>query len=536
MRRTDGSVRQGLRPTDRITTDDVGVDAFGYAMQATAHAGSRHAIVFGGEVYDEHVDARREELDPRTGLTEQRRALYPNGSVYRTSGVFVQDVIDLLRDANGSRLRANLGGRFTSVGVRTHADENRDALGRGLGVVDSEQRFRDWTFTSGLTWDVTRALSIHGLVGRGFRAPNLNDLGALGLNDLGYEVPADATIDAGGLIGASDGEGVLPNGRRTSALAAERLFNYEVGAALRWRRLYARAHAFDAELKDPILRRTLLFPADSAPATLAGVTVTALPQTAAQHEQRVVSVATALDPRAVKAFVNEGHARYYGVDAQVRYQLSARWAAEGTYSYLVGNELNPIRPVRRLPPQQGFLALRYQPGGRIAWVEASAYLSGAQELLSGGDVTDERIGAARRRSDISDFFLGGLVSPFLLPGADGRIGSADDVFAPTNETLAHIRDRVLPIGATINGVTVVDDATRVPLYRKDARIRLAEPACGRVADREGQSDTGADQCARPELSHPWLGCGCPWAQCFCRRQHWLLMPPVLLRLGLCALR
>ena len=478
----DGSVRQGLRPTDRITRDEVGVNAFGYAGQATTHVGSRHAIVFGGEIYDERIDARREEYDPRTGLTDQRRALYPNGSIYRTGGVFVQDAIDLVRDADGSRLRASLSGRFTNVGVRTYSDDNRDSLGRGLGVVDSQQSYRDWTFTSGLTWDVTRTLSIHGLAGRGFRAPNLNDLGALGLNDLGYEVPANATIDAGGLIGASDGEGVLPNGRGTSPLTAERLFNFEVGAALRWRRLYARAHVFDAELKDPIVRRTLLFPADRAPNSLAGVAVTALPQTPGQREQGVVSVATALDPRAVKAFVNEGQSRYYGVDAQVRYHISPRWTAAGTYSYLVGHELNPTRPVRRLPPQHGFLALRYQPGGRIPWVEASAHLSGTQDLLSGGDVTDERIGAARRRSDITDFFLGGLVSPFLQPGADGRLGSADDVFAPTNETLAQIRDRVLPVGATINGVTVADDGTRVPLY-------LNTPAFVSVNLRAGVSVT-----------------------------------------------
>ena len=72
--------------------------------------------------------------------------------------------------------------------------------------------------------------------------------------------------------------------------------------------------------------------------------------------------------------------------------------------------------------------------------------------------------ASRRRSDITSFFGSGRISPYLLPGAAGRPGTADDVFGPTGETAAQIRDRVLPIGATLNGVTVVDDSTRVPLY------------------------------------------------------------------------
>jgi outer membrane receptor protein involved in Fe transport len=197
---------------------------------------------------------------------------------------------------------------------------------------------------------------------------------------------------------------------------------------------------------------------------VAGIPVTTIAPSAAQRDQGVVSIATEIDPRAIKAFVNEGRARYHGVDALVRYRLASRWLAEANYSYLVGHDLNPTRPVRRLPPQHGFISVRYQPMNRLSWIEASAVMSGAQDQLSGGDLTDERIGAARRRSDIADFFAGARVAPYVLPGSDGRAGTPDDVFAPTGETLAQIRDRVLPLGATINGVRVIDDGTRVPLY------------------------------------------------------------------------
>jgi iron complex outermembrane receptor protein/hemoglobin/transferrin/lactoferrin receptor protein len=463
----DGSTRQNLRTTDRITTDDNVVTAFGYASQATTHWGARQALVFGGELYRELIRASRVEFDPVTNTGVQRRALYPSGSRYTTFGLFAQHSADWWRQ----RLRTNIGGRFTRIVAQTFAAQNRTAAGASLGVSDSDEQFQDVTFNASVTWRVTSRLHWHALTGRGFRAPNLNDLGALGLNDLGYEIPASATVAAHALLGLSDGESALASGKRVAALQSESLHNYEFGVSWQQEKFYARVQLFDAELKQPIVRRTLLFAVSSVPTLLAGLPVTAIAPTAEQRAQGVVAVATALDPRAVKAFVNDGAARYYGLDAVARYRFTPRLWGEGNYSYLVGRELNPNRFLRRLPPQHGRLALRYQPAfwqGRVAWLEASSDVVGAQERLSGGDLTDERIGAARRRGDIAAFFRGSLLRPYLNAGADGAFGTADDRLAATGETLLQIQQRVLPLGATINGVRIVDDNSRVPLWLRTA--------------------------------------------------------------------
>ena len=225
----DGSVRQGLQSTDPVVDDDVSVKALGYSLQGTTHLGRRHALVFGGEIYDERIGASRFDFDPRTNATVQKRARYPDGSRYTTYGLFAQNSADLIH----RKLRAVLAGRFTGVDFRTFAERNRDASGSNLGVIDVSQTYQDLTFNTNLVWQLNELIALNFLVGRGFRSPNLNDLGALGLNDLGYEVPGQDAAAFNGLIGSSDGEDALSTGRNVDRLAAERMFNYEFGVTLR---------------------------------------------------------------------------------------------------------------------------------------------------------------------------------------------------------------------------------------------------------------------------------------------------------------
>ncbi|MCC6536160.1 MAG: TonB-dependent receptor [Bryobacterales bacterium] len=460
---TDGSVRQGLNPADPVTREEGAVSSYGYSVQGSTHARRRQVQVFGAEYYDERVTAQGFQQTPG-GASRQVRAPFPNGSKYGTAAVFGQHIAELL---NG-RLRLVAGGRWTSVRFGTVARDNITAQGVPLGVVDSDDSFGDATFHSSASVRLRTGLTFHALAGRGFRAPNVSDLGGVGLSGLGYEIPASEAVFAQAWLGNSAAENALPAGRRVSRLGAETLWNYELGLGYQSGNFQVRGQAFLADLGSPIVRRTLLFDAANAPSTIAGVPVTALPATAAQRTAGVIAVATPFDSRSVKAIVNDGAARYSGVEALMRYSLRSRWKLEGSYSVLAGRLLNPNRPARRLPPQQGWLSLRYVPTGRRPWLDVSASLSGTQLRLAPEDLDDERIGASRRRSDIAAFFQGGLVAPWIDPSPRGPI------FRPTGETLREIQNRVLPLGATINGVAVVNDASRVPLLATNAGYAVVD--------------------------------------------------------------
>lgn len=430
---TDGNARQGLSSSGAITTDWNAVTAHGLSGQAVKSWSADGTLVAGADHIRESIGSRR------TVAAVQARPLYPDQSNYSLSGAFAHAA----QSFAASRLRAAGGLRYTRAAF--------DSPGQpSFGSAHSAQAFNDLTMNASLSYRAVSSLRFHALVGRGFRAPNLNDLGAIGLNDLGYEIPASEA--AGALMGSSAGENALSSGKQVKSLLPEHVWNAEAGVTVGGAREHIRVQAFTANLYDPIVRRTLLFPSTSIPSSLAGLPVTPITPTTAQLAQGVVAVATAADPRAVKAFVNDGRARYSGLEMRGRLSPAANWTLDAAYSFIAGADLYPTRNIRRLPPQGGFASARWTPGRR-AWIELRADFAGPQNKLSGGDLDDERIGASRSRNDITSFFNGSRAAALKTP--DGRI-------ALTGETLAQLLDRVLPLSLAGSA------STRVPLYSSTA--------------------------------------------------------------------
>ena len=141
--------------------------------QARTHRGSRQILVFGAEIYDERVDSLR--------------LVFPAGCKYVTMATYAQTACE----SGARRLRIQAGGRLTDIRFQSRC-------------------FTDATFNLSASARIASRLHVHALVSRGFRAPNLNDLGTVGLQDLGYEVPAESIASGGALIG--DSSGVPVNG------------------------------------------------------------------------------------------------------------------------------------------------------------------------------------------------------------------------------------------------------------------------------------------------------------------------------------
>ena len=153
----------------------------------------------------------------------------------------------------------------------------------------------------------------------------------------------------------------------------------------------------------------------------------------------------------------------------------------GNYSFVYAEDRATGAPPNLggggIPPQMGFLKLRYQPARSSYWIEAYANLAGRQDRLSSLDLADRRTGAIRSRANIQNFFRrGACVRGLTTPGTNRQCNSAGGVLIATGETLAQVQTRLLgaadsaPLVAAIPNLAWISrtSPTKVTDYRAGA--------------------------------------------------------------------
>jgi hemoglobin/transferrin/lactoferrin receptor protein len=406
--------------------------------------------VFGFNFYVDKIAAPAFTTDLATGVVTDSRPRIPNGARYLTYGFFAQDVFTAIPN----RLRFSGALRYSVASYQSRAANAPVVDGRPLFPDDSE-RFGAFSGRIGAVINIGGGFDIAAKYARGFRAPNTTDLGIVGLVGNGFEVNSPTAASLGGFIGTTAGADAVSTGVPITRLSPETSDDFDLSLRYTSKRFSAELTGFTNKLSDVYSDQALILPPGAVGKFLGSDLIIS------QDSGGWVSVdAAPTSPVLVR--VNYDTARLNGVEFNSQGRLSDKFTAKANFTYIRGYSLRDGLPPNvegGIPSPAGFLSLRYQPRSRF-YLEAYSTLTGRQRRLSSLDLSDRRTGAARSRRAIQNFFRGGAcVRGLTTPGCN----TAGGIVIPTGETLAQVQDRLLPLGATINGV-LVTPTSNVPLF------------------------------------------------------------------------
>ncbi|MDQ3133833.1 MAG: TonB-dependent receptor, partial [Acidobacteriota bacterium] len=449
-------------PLAAITHDKERTSVVGFNFYLDKQITKRNNFLIGGDVYRDSVDApsftfQPSTANPDTGTFTLTRPRVPDGSRYILAGIYAQDAFE----AVPNRLRLSGALRYNVGSYRSRAaNAPLDSAGRPL-FPDDSLRVSDFSGRIGAVATITGGLNVAFNYSRGFRAPNITNLGSLGLVGVGFQVSNADIAGFGATVGSTANASAVSTGVEVSPLRSETSSNYDLSLRFRKGRIDTDLTGFIIDYADTIVRQTLILPPGAVGRSLGSQRIES------QNANGAVFVSLSTSPVLVQA--NFADTRLKGLEYTLNYRLTDAWTTGGNYTYVRAEDRETGEPPNLggggLPPQMGFVRLRYQPPGRRYWVEAYSSLAGRQERLSTLDLADRRTGAERTRMSIQNFFRrGACVRGLTTPGTTGQCGAAGGTLIATGETLAQVQNRLLPIGALINGVRVVNNDTAVPLF------------------------------------------------------------------------
>jgi len=403
-----------------------------------------NAFLFGGDFYHEKINAPAFTVNPITNVTRVSRPRIPDQARFNSAGLFIQSAWQAIPD----RLRVTGALRYGAAVYEVRAADAPVVGGRRLWNDDS---LRDAAFSGriGAVIRVVKNFRVAFNYSRGFRYPNMTDLGTLGLTGDGFEVDYLASSSLGGTIGTTVGPDAVTTGIPVAKQSSEVSHNLDFGLRYQGKRFDTEFTVFRLDLGNAITKQALILPPGAVGQLLGDQPITS------QLPNGVVFVPISTTPVIVRA--NFSDARLYGFEFEAEGKITGEFSARANFTYIHAADKNTGLPPNiegGTPPPTAFVSLRYTKPR--FWLEIYSTLASEQRRLSSGDLNDRRTGGARTRIQIQNFFRrGACVRGLTTPGTTGQCGSPGGILIATGETLEQVQNRVLP---------GVDNNTAVPLF------------------------------------------------------------------------
>jgi outer membrane receptor protein involved in Fe transport len=447
-------------PLGTITHQYERTTATGFSFFFDKELPFRNSFLVGGDFYHEKVNSPAFTFNPANNTSFLSRPRIPDEARFDTGGVYIQDAWQAIPD----RLRITGALRYGGLFYKVRAADSPVVNGQRL-FGDDRLRVADFSGRIGAVARIVGGLRLAFNYSRGFRYPSITDLGTLGLTGDGFEVDYSTAINLGGTIGTTAGANAVSTGLPVAKQRSEFSNNYDASVRYANKRFDTELTVFRLDINSAITKQALILPTSANGLFLGDQRITVIAPTGATSGTVSVPLGS---PVLVRA--NFSDAKLYGIEYELETRITDELRFRGNYTYIHAEDKATGLPPNiegGTPPPTGFLSLRYSPFGKRFWVEGYATLADQQDRLSSLDLSDRRTGAARSRTQIQNFFRrGACVHGVTTPGTTGQCGSAGGILIATGETLTQVQDRLLPIGATINGVRVVNNDTAVPLFTR----------------------------------------------------------------------
>jgi outer membrane receptor protein involved in Fe transport len=420
-------------PVGDITHQYERTRVFGFSAFLDKQLSRANTILLGTDFYDERVKAPAYTLNPVSRAVTLSRPRVPHDAKYDLFGVFVQDVYEV-----NKHLRLSGALRFNRASYESRAANSPIVSGKPLWP-DDNLKAHDFSGRIGAVISPNEHFGIVFNYSRGFRAPNITDLGTLGLTGDGFEADFTSSSALGGTIGTTAGTDAVTTGIALQQQHSEVSNNFDAGFRFRHKRFDTDFTWFLTDINGAIVKQTLILPAGSVGKFLGDQQINS------QDPRGWVTVpASGSTPVLIRT--NFTDARIWGVEYTVDARPDRNWTFGGNFTYVHAEDKATGLPPNiegGTPPPTGFLRLRYEPAGKHFWIEGYSTLADRQSRLSSLDLGDRRTGATRSTGQIQNFFRrGACLRGLTTPGPTG-CGSAGGILIATGETLAQVQTRVL---------------------------------------------------------------------------------------------